>query len=177
MNKNLNEIIELKSRKNFMSFYFAIFFSMCLVVGIGLCIINPNISAIAVFLIPIIIGIFGFRLLLWLTFGKEKIYVQDNKLICEKTGTFFIKTKKIELNNILKFNICYTFIEEEQGFEGFKGLVTLFSYKMPIYKIQNVGRIKIILKENKTFRILNVQSVEEGIILIEKLNHIAQLNK
>lgn len=172
MNNHYTEIIQIKSARNFMSFYFAFVISMPILIAINVLIEAQNVYGIISCVLLLVIGTLGIRLFLWLACGKEKVYLSNHKLICEKTGTFFIKTKEINVNDILKINICYSFIEEQQGFDGFKGLVTEFSYQMPRFKIQNTGRIELVLKDHKTFRMLNGLSVAEGKELIDKINRL-----
>lgn len=128
------------------------------------------ISAIASFIL-ILVSIQGLRLFLWLIFGREKITLSNNELLLIKTGSFLLPIIRIPLDKIESFNLTYSYIEQEQGFEGFKGLVTQMSYKMPHLKILNKGRIGI-KYDNKQYRILNGLSVQEGKVIIRELNEL-----
>jgi hypothetical protein len=164
-------IIEIRSKKNLLSFFLAIYLSGIGVIAIVLFIpFNNLITGIGSILL-VLIGIFGLRLLLWILFGKEKIVMTKMDLLVIKKGSFYLPLTRISLKEIESIKIDYSFIERENGFKGFKGLVTEMSYKMPYLKILNYGRIAINFN-SKQYRILNGLSVEEGLEVIEEINKL-----
>lgn len=164
-------IIEIRSKKNFHSFFLAIWLSGLAVVGIALFMNFKNITTGIACLLLVLIGIFGFRLLLWILFGKEKIVMTKTELLVMKKGTFYLPLTRISLKEIESIKIDYSFIEGENGFKGFKGRVTEMSYKMPYLKILNHGRI-VINFNGKQYSILSGLSVEEGKEVIEEINKL-----
>lgn len=165
------EITSRKSKRNIATFFLAIYMIGLATVGISIFIEFRNFSTAIVCIIFLLIGVHGLRLFLWLLFGEEKIVMNDKELLLIKTGSFFLPLIRIPLNKIESFNLTYSYIEQEQGFDGFKGLVTKMSYKRPYLKILNKGRIGI-KYDNKEYRILNGLSVHEGKVIIRKLNEL-----
>ena len=171
MIKENKEIMERKSKKNIMTFFISLYMIGLAIAGVSIFIeFQDVISAIASFIL-ILVSIQGLRLFLWLIFGREKITLSNNELLLIKTGSFLLPIIRIPLDKIESFNLTYSYIEQEQGFEGFKGLVTQMSYKMPHLKILNKGRIGI-KYDNKQYRILNGLSVQEGKVIIRELNEL-----
>ncbi len=168
----IDEKIELKSRRNLMTYFIAFFMTYFLVIASMILLQEQNKLTISMFIIAIVIGTFGIRLFLWLIFGKEIITIENGKLICSKTGTFLTPKKEFEIALIKELRISYSFIEKEQGFEGVKGIVTKMSYRMPYVKIMDVGRLLITLKNKRNYKILNGLNVEEGKKAIDKINRL-----
>lgn len=165
------EITSRKSKKNIATFFIAIYMIGLAAAGISMFIEFRNFLTAIICVILVLIGVHGLRLLLWLLFGEEKIIITDNELLLIKTGSFFLPLIRIPLNKIESFNLTYSYIEQEQGFDGFKGLVTKMSYKKPYINILNKGRIGI-KYDNKEYRILHGLNVHEGKVIIRKLNEL-----
>lgn len=165
------EITSWKSKKNIATFFLAIYMIGIAAAGISIFIEFRNFLTAITCIILVLIGVHGLRLLLWLLFGEEKIEVNDKELLIIKTGSFYLPQIRIPLNKIESFNLSYSYIEQEQGFDGFKGLVTNMSYKRPYFKILDIGRI-VIKYDNKEYRTLNGLAVHEGKVIIRKLNEL-----
>jgi hypothetical protein len=170
-------IIETVSRKNFFSW---ILYSMGILAFI---IVAANLYAIIQTgdklillltpIIPLMIGILSLRMLLWFLRGKESISIIDGKLIITKTGTFWITNEKqFPLDTITKIVINKNFYEENNPSE----LVGQFSRLSYIFKIQNTGRIKLILSANNSYRILDNIEIDEAKKIIEKIKTVGNIN-
>jgi hypothetical protein len=111
--------------------------------------------------IPIILFIvlFSLRILLWFILGKETVFITDGELIVRKKGTFLIKReKRIPLQNIQS---VVSFGNFEERYSPSK-LVGRFSRQMYIFRIQNVGRIRIQMTNGRTFCCLDNISLEKA---------------
>lgn len=114
-----------------------------------------------------IIGLLSLRILLWFIFGKEKVSIENDQLILSKKGTFWIrKEKHIPLKEIKKISISKNFFEANSPSES----VGEFSRKNHIFKIQNTGRIEIILSNFNSFRFLDNVDFDVANFIIEKIN-------
>jgi hypothetical protein len=129
MTKENKEIIERKSKKNVMTFFISLYMIGLAIAGVSIFIEFQNFLSAIASIILILIGVHGVRLFLWLIFGKEIIVLKNEELLLIKTGSFFLPIVRIPVDKIESFNLSYSFIEREQGFEGFKGLVTEMSYR------------------------------------------------
>lgn len=122
-----------------------------------------------VFIIQFSIGILCIRMILWFIRGKETIMLVDNQLWILKSGTFWIKRKKVvDLQNIKKIVLNRSFIEENSP----STLVHDFSRQSYIFSIQNTGRIKIIDKESNEYKFMdNLDTEYEALQVIEKIKN------
>jgi hypothetical protein len=152
-----------------MSFYIAFFFTMFLVGSLNAFLTNHFEWVFLLLIIPFLVGILGLRLLIWLIQGKERIVLTDTELIIEKSGTYWLQTKTIQLKDIERITLYLNFHEQELGYDGFKGFVTRFRNQRPVFRIQNIGRLRIHYKRSGTYRILNGLSIGEGNYFREKL--------
>jgi hypothetical protein len=164
-------IIETNSRKNFFSWFLYIIGTMTLLI-VPINLISSDFRnhdqfvILLTSIIPTFIGILSLRILLWFIKGKEKVSVNNKYLIISKTGTFWItKEKRYELEKIKEIVVNKNFYEENSPSE----LVGAFSRWMYIFKIQNIGRIKLILSEYNSFKFLDNIEIYEAEEIIEKI--------
>lgn len=170
-------IIETGSRKNFFSWFLYSMGTLCLIIAaVNLLAIIQSGNKLILLLIPIIpmmIGILSLRMLLWFFRGKESISIINGKLIIAKTGTFWLtKEKQFSLDTIINIVINKNFYEENSP----SGLIGQFSRLTYIFKIQNTGRIKLILSANNSYRILDNIEIDEAKEIIEKIKTVGNIN-
>ena len=125
--------------------------------------------------IPIILGISAFlfglgllslRMLLWFINGKEVVQINDGHLIITKTGTFWLKKERqFALIEIKSFALNLNFFETNSPSD----LVGKFSRRSYIFRIQNTGRIELILADFRSYRFLDNIDFDEATTLIEQL--------
>ena len=169
MTKETGKSFELKSKKNLMTFFLAFYMLGLSAVGISLFIEFRNFIAAIACVVLVLVGFLGLRLFLWLLFGKEKIIINDDEFILIKTGSFFLPAISIPIKEMDHFFIFYSFIEQEQGFEGFKGKVTTLSYQRPYFRILNKGRIGVKYGD-KQYLFFNGLSIHQAKVLVRELN-------
>ena len=174
------KIIETSSRTNLMSWLIYGFGSICLI-GTPIAYFKSTLEnsdnllyLFPVFIIKFSIGILSLRMILWFVRGKETVILEDNQLWILKSGTFWIKRKKvIDLQNIKKITINRSFIEENSP----STLVHDFSRQSYIFSIQNTGRIKIIDKESREYKFMdNIDTEYEALQVIEKLKNVCGID-
>lgn len=164
-------IIETNSRKNFLSWIlYGIGTMMILVFPINLILSFFRTHDVFIILllsiIPTFIGILSLRVLLWFIKGKEKVSVQNKYLTISKTGTFWIvREKRFELDSIKKIVANKNFYEENSPSE----MVGQFSRMNYIFKIQNTGRIKLILSGYNSFKFLDNIEIFDAEKIIKKI--------
>lgn len=127
-----------------------------------------------VFIIQFSIGILSLRMILWFIRGKETVMLVDNQLWILKSGTFWIKRKKVfDLQNIKEIKANRSIIEENSP----STLVHDFSRQSYIFSIQNTGRIKIIDKESREYKFMdNMDTEYEALQVIEKLKNVCGID-
>lgn len=124
-------------------------------------------------IVPLMIGILSVRMLLWFIRGKESISIINGNLIIAKTGTFWItKKKQFSLDSIINIVINKNFYEENSPSES----VGQFSRMSYILKIQNTGRIKLILSAHNSYRILDNIEIDEAKEIIKKIKAVGNIN-
>jgi hypothetical protein len=174
------KIIETSSRTNLMSWLIYGFGLICLI-GTPIAYFKSTLEnsdnllyLFPVFIIQFSIGILSLRMILWFVRGKETVILEDNQLWILKSGTFWIKRKKvIDLQNIKKITINRSFIEENSP----STLVHDFSRQSYIFSIQNTGRIKIIDKESREYKFMdNIDTEYEALQVIEKLKNVCGID-
>ncbi len=127
-----------------------------------------------VFIIQFSIGILSLRMILWFIRGKETVMLVDNQLWILKSGTFWIKRKKVfDLQNIKDIKANRSFIEENSPSTH----VHDFSRQSYIFSIQNTGRIKIIDKESREYKFMdNIDTEYEALQVIEKIKNVCGID-
>lgn len=172
-------IITTPSRKNFFSWVlYVIGTILVLVLPVNLilsCFRAQNdivfILCFSTFLF--LLGILSLRILIWFINGKEEVCIKDDNLVITKTGTFWIKTeKRFPLKDIKNILLVKNLYEVNSHSE----LVGSFSRQMYIFKIQNIGRIKLILTGTKSYRFLDNVNIIEAKKIIEKIKTVGNIS-
>ena len=179
--QELKQLYEVKARRNFSSFLIATCYSLFILSPLQFFKVGYRIDLLVVVIIHLCLGLFSLRLLFWLILGSEKILIDDEFLYIRRTGTFFIKDKKIEVKSIAKIDIYLNLYERELGYDGFKGNVTKLRNIFPTIKIQNIGRLIIVFDASSEYKILNGISIEEGNrvqkLIQDEINKVSQKSK
>lgn len=173
-------IIETKSRSNPLSWFVYVLIGIITLIGSPIALImtiandsNNSLILLPVFIIQFIIGVLCLRMVLWFIKGKESIYVRDNQIWLNKSGTFWIKRqKKFDLNDVKNIVLNRSFIEENSP----STYVHDFSRQYFIFRIQNTGRIKVIYKGYNSFKFLDNISPTEALVIIDKIKNAHNIN-
>ena len=172
------KIIETSSRTNLFSWLVYSSFGLMCLVGSPVAFIKLTLdedknllNLIPLFIVQFFIGVLCLRMILWFIRGKETLILENNQLWILKSGTFWIKRKKVvDLKNIKEIVVNRSFIEENSP----STFVHDFSRQSYIFRIQNTGRIKIIDKESNEFKFMdNLDTDNEAIQVIERIKKFA----
>lgn len=128
--------------------------------------IDIAIILIPVFILQFTIGLLCLRMILWFIYGKETIIMSDNYLYIEKSGTFWINNVvKVNIND-LKDIVLNKTLNEKYSPSKLVRKLTRHSY---IFKIQNIGRIKLIYNTSKSFKFLDNVDHDKALDVIQKI--------
>jgi hypothetical protein len=163
------------------TFFFILFFgllSLFIFSGFFMLVGTEEISiglVIVGFIIHPFFGIIGFRKLLWLTNGMEILTINDTHLTVEKTGTFWVKTKKYSLPKIKNIKTKYETNEFLSNKENIAKNILLIKETQRIFTRFTIGEIQFEYN-GKKIQLFNELNNNERNIITKELKKITTYN-